>query len=227
MKRVGDSLPSGGSGRASGSIVLRAGNPKTEASGKCAEDEFHIRIGGRGPSRQMADQISDADAVLKEAPKGRVACETLLTTGLVVVSGEITTSTYVDIPAIVRATIQRIGYTRAKFGFDYETCGVITSIHDQSGDIAQGVERAFEMRTDPGDQDECDRQGAGDQGMVFGYACLDTAELMPLPISLAHRLVHRAAETRRGGLMPYLRPDAKSQVTVRYRRAGRSSSPPW
>jgi S-adenosylmethionine synthetase len=135
----------------------------------------------------------------------------------VVISGEITTSTYVDIPAVARRTIARIGYTRAKYGFDAETCGVITSIHEQSGDIAQGVDKALEMRTDPGDQDELDRQGAGDQGMMFGYACRDTDVYMPLPIHLAHRLVHRASEVRRGEVMPYLRPDAKSQVTVRYR----------
>jgi S-adenosylmethionine synthetase len=171
-----------------------------------------------GHPDKMADQISDAvlDAVLKDDPQGRVACETLITTGLVVVSGEITTQTYVDIPTVVRNTIQRIGYTRAKYGFDHETCGVITTIHEQSPDIAQGVRRALEARTDPADHDELDFQGAGDQGMMFGYACRDTEELMPLPIQLAHRLVHRAAEARRGGVMPYLRPDGKSQVTVRY-----------
>jgi S-adenosylmethionine synthetase len=172
-----------------------------------------------GHPDKMADQISDAvlDAVLKDDPKGRVACETLITTGLVVVSGEITTCTYVDIPSVVRRTIERIGYTRAKYGFDHETCGVITTIHEQSPDIAQGVENALETRTDPGDQDELDHQGAGDQGMMFGYACRDTEQLMPLPIQLAHQLVHRAAEARRGDLMPYLRPDGKSQVTVQYR----------
>ena len=172
-----------------------------------------------GHPDKMADQISDAvlDAVLKDDPNGRVACETLITTGLVVVSGEITTCTYVDIPSVVRRTIERIGYTRAKYGFDHETCGILTTIHEQSPDIAQGVRNALEARTDPGDQDELDFQGAGDQGMMFGYACRDTDELMPLPIQLAHRLVHRASEARRGGLMPYLRPDGKSQVTVRYR----------
>lgn len=172
-----------------------------------------------GHPDKIADQISDAvlDAVLAEDTEGHVACETLITTGLVVVSGEMTTSGYVDIPTVVRRTIERIGYTRAKFGFDYETCGVLSSIHEQSPDIAQGVKKALEMRTDPGDQDVLDSQGAGDQGMVFGYACEDTAELMPLPIHLAHKLVHRASEARRAGLMPYLRPDGKSQVTVRYR----------
>jgi S-adenosylmethionine synthetase len=172
-----------------------------------------------GHPDKIADQISDAvlDAVLRDDPYGRVACETLITTGLVVVSGEITTQTYVDIPSVVRQTIAKIGYTRAKYGFDHETCGVITSIHEQSPDIAQGVDRAFEMRTEPGDEDRLDQQGAGDQGMMFGYACRDTDVLMPLPIHLAHRLVHRAAEVRRGDVMPYLRPDAKSQVTVRYR----------
>lgn len=172
-----------------------------------------------GHPDKIADQISDAvlDAVLADDPDGHVACETLITTGLVVVSGEISTSTYVDIPTVVRRTIQRIGYTRAKYGFDYETCGVLSSIHEQSPDIAAGVQKALEMRTDPSDMDPLDAQGAGDQGMVFGYACQDTPELMPMPILLAHRLVHRAAEVRRGGLMPYLRPDGKSQVTVRYR----------
>jgi S-adenosylmethionine synthetase len=172
-----------------------------------------------GHPDKIADQISDAvlDAVLRDDPYGRVACETLITTGLVVVSGEITTQTYVDIPSVVRQTIAKIGYTRAKYGFDHETCGVITSIHEQSPDIAQGVDRALEMRVEPGDDDRLDQQGAGDQGMMFGYACRDTDVLMPLPIHLAHRLVHRAAEVRRGDVMPYLRPDAKSQVTVRYR----------
>jgi len=171
-----------------------------------------------GHPDKIADQVSDAvlDAVLKDDPQGRVACETLVTTGLVVVSGEITTSTYVDVPSVVRRTIERIGYTRAKYGFDASTCGVITSIHEQSPDIAQGVNAAFECRIDPNDRDELDCQGAGDQGMMFGYACRDTAELMPMPILLAHRLVHRMSEVRKGGVIPYLRPDGKSQVTVRY-----------
>ena len=172
-----------------------------------------------GHPDKIADQISDAvlDAVLADDPEGHVACETLITRGLVVVSGEITTTTYVDIPSLVRRTIQRIGYTRAKFGFDYETCGVLSSIHEQSPDIAQGVREALEMRTNPSDTDPLDAQGAGDQGMVYGYACDDTPELMPMPILLAHRLVQRASEARKGGLMPYLRPDGKSQVTIRYR----------
>lgn len=172
-----------------------------------------------GHPDKIADQISDAvlDAVLADDPEGHVACETLITRGLVVVSGEITTTTYVDIPSLVRRTIQRIGYTRAKFGFDYETCGVLSSIHEQSPDIAQGVKEALEMRTNPSDTDPLDAQGAGDQGMVYGYACDDTPELMPMPILLAHRLVQRASEARKGGLMPYLRPDGKSQVTIRYR----------
>jgi S-adenosylmethionine synthetase len=171
-----------------------------------------------GHPDKIADQISDAvlDAVLRDDPHGRVACETLITTGLVVVSGEITTETYVDVPVVVRKTIERIGYTRAKYGFDANTCGVITTIHDQSPDIAQGVTAALECRVDPQDHDALDCQGAGDQGMMFGYACRDTEELMPMPILLAHRLVHRMSEVRKGGVVPYLRPDGKSQVTVRY-----------
>jgi S-adenosylmethionine synthetase len=171
-----------------------------------------------GHPDKIADQISDAvlDAVLKDDPRGHVACETLITTGLVVVSGEITTSTYVDVPSLVRRTIDRIGYTRAKYGFDATTCGVITAIHEQSPDIAQGVEAALESRIDPQDQDELDSQGAGDQGMMFGYACRDTDELMPMPILLSHRLVHRMSEVRKGEVIPYLRPDGKSQVTVQY-----------
>jgi S-adenosylmethionine synthetase len=171
-----------------------------------------------GHPDKIADQISDAvlDAVLADDPHGHVACETLITTGLVVVSGEITTTTYVDVPSLVRSTVERIGYTRAKYGFDADTCGVVTAIHEQSPDIAQGVEHALETRTDPNDMDTLDTQGAGDQGMMFGYACRDTDVLMPMPILLAHRLVHRMSEVRKGCVVPYLRPDGKSQVTVRY-----------
>ena len=155
-----------------------------------------------GHPDKIADQISDSvlDAILAQDPMGRVACETLLTTGLVVVAGEITTSCYVDIPRVARETIKQVGYTRAKFGFDFETCGVIAAIDEQSSDIAMGV----------------DKLGAGDQGLMFGYACTETAELMPLPIILAHKLAQRLSERRKAGAIDYLRPDGKSQVTVKY-----------
>jgi S-adenosylmethionine synthetase len=171
-----------------------------------------------GHPDKICDQISDGvlDAVMAADPAGRVACECLVNTGLVVVAGEISTETYVDIPTIARDTLHRIGYDRAKYGFDADTCAVITAIDEQSPDIAQGVDTAYEARTDPNDDDELDRAGAGDQGMMFGYATRETRTLMPMPIQIAHTLARRLSEVRKAGVVPYLRPDGKTQVTVRY-----------
>lgn len=167
-----------------------------------------------GHPDKMCDQISDAilDKILADDPNARVACETTVTTGLVLVAGEITTTVYVDIPAIVRQTIKEIGYTRAKYGFDAETCAVLTAIDEQSPDIAGGVDHALEVRQ--GDTEEA--MGAGDQGLMFGYACNETEELMPLPIFLAHRLAKQLADIRKNGTLDYLRPDGKTQVTIEY-----------
>ena len=206
------------------SVVSRSVVDEGMETGSRTSHLFTSESVTEGHPDKIADQISDTilDAAIEQDPRARVACETLVTTGLVVVAGEITTDTYVDIPTLVREKVSQIGYTRAKFGFDAETCGVIVSIDPQSADIAQGVNRAADAQIGESAEmtdAEINEVGAGDQGMMFGYAVRETEELMPMPISLAHALTRRLTEVRKSGDLAYLRPDGKSQVTVRYEGA--------